>query len=145
MAEKGKSRRDSLDATSPLSPLASYPVGAAEEKSRAREMYGFAAWVTTYLAFIVYVIWGVVPPEWLDAVGITWYPSREWTILVPAWTVVTVLLTYFSYFALALYGTPKFSDLATITDTRGTRYEEEMGDIPLSIVNTILFGNTRQS
>lgn len=46
-----------------------------------------------------------------------WYSgmSREWAILVPAWTVVLVLLTYFSYFALALARTPGFSDLSTIT------------------------------
>jgi hypothetical protein len=40
---------------------------------------------------------------------------REWALLVPAWTVVTVLLTYFTYFSMALRGTPAFSDSSTYT------------------------------
>lgn len=40
---------------------------------------------------------------------------REWAILVPAWTIVVILLTYFVYFALALYGTPPFTSMSSIT------------------------------
>lgn len=40
---------------------------------------------------------------------------REWAIIVPAWSVVLVLLTYASYFALALSNTPSLSDLSCIT------------------------------
>lgn len=42
---------------------------------------------------------------------------REWAILLPAWSVVVVLLTYFVYFALAIYGTPSFSSMSTMTGT----------------------------
>lgn len=34
---------------------------------------------------------------------------------MPAYGMVLVLLTYFTYFALALAGTPAFADLRTIT------------------------------
>jgi phosphatidylinositol N-acetylglucosaminyltransferase subunit P len=37
---------------------------------------------------------------------------REWAILIPAWTIVVVLLTYWVYFALALYRTPAFTDIS---------------------------------
>lgn len=40
---------------------------------------------------------------------------REWSLLIPAYGMVLVLLTYFTYFALALAGTPSFSDMRTIT------------------------------
>ena len=40
---------------------------------------------------------------------------REWSLLVPAYGMVLVLLTYFTYFALALAGTPSFADMRTIT------------------------------
>ena len=40
---------------------------------------------------------------------------REWALLIPAYGMVLVLLTYFTYFALALAGTPAFSDSRTIT------------------------------
>lgn len=38
-------------------------------------------------------------------------------MLFPAWSMVLVLLTYFAYFSLALFGTPAFSDISTITGT----------------------------
>ena len=40
---------------------------------------------------------------------------REWSLLVPAYGMVLVLLTYAAYFALALAGTPAFADMRTIT------------------------------
>jgi phosphatidylinositol glycan class P protein len=36
-------------------------------------------------------------------------------LLIPAWSMVLVLLTYFTYFSLALFATPAFSDISTIT------------------------------
>lgn len=36
--------------------------------------------------------------------------SREWTLLLPAYSIVLVLLTYFVYFAIAIARTPSFSD-----------------------------------
>ena len=40
---------------------------------------------------------------------------REWALLIPAYSVIVCFLTYFSYFALAIAGTPAFSDMSTIT------------------------------
>lgn len=39
---------------------------------------------------------------------------REWSILLPAYSIVLILLTYFIYWALALYNTPPPTDLRTI-------------------------------
>lgn len=41
--------------------------------------------------------------------------QREWAVLLPAYSIMLVLLTYVTYFALALSGTPSFSDISTIT------------------------------
>ena len=46
---------------------------------------------------------------------------REWALLVPAYGMVLVLLTYFTYFALALAGTPAFSEMRAITGECTTR------------------------
>ena len=40
---------------------------------------------------------------------------REWSLLIPAYGMTLVLLTYVAYFALSLAGTPSFSDMSTIT------------------------------
>jgi hypothetical protein len=40
--------------------------------------------------------------------------KSEWALLLPAYVMFLVLLTYFIYFALAFSETPKFSDITTI-------------------------------
>ncbi|THH01495.1 hypothetical protein EW145_g6898 [Phellinidium pouzarii] len=106
----------SNEPTSPRSPLAPYPYPASSTqlRSRAPEFYGFVAWTSTYALFVLYVLWALFPDEWITRLGIEWYPSREWAILLPAYSVILILLTYFTYWALALYGTPSLGDMCTI-------------------------------
>ncbi|TBU52365.1 PIG-P-domain-containing protein [Dichomitus squalens] len=105
--------------TSPTSPLAPYPpLAPTESRSRAPEFYGFVAWTSTYLLFVLYLLWAFLPDETIVALGVAWYPNREWSLLIPAYGMVLVLLTYFTYFALALAGTPSFADMRTITDSK---------------------------
>ncbi|KAI0763465.1 PIG-P-domain-containing protein [Trametes elegans] len=145
--------------TSPTSPLAPYPpILPTETRSRAPEFYGFVAWAGTYLLFVLYLLWALLPDAAIRALGVTWYPNREWALLIPAYGMVLVLLTYFTYFALALAGTPAFADMRTITDSKAhlpdaaTRAQPapylaharpdappEMYDIPLGLVNRVVF------
>ena len=40
---------------------------------------------------------------------------REWALLVPAWSVMTVILTYIAYSALAIRATPAFDEMRAVT------------------------------
>ncbi|KAK0445223.1 PIG-P-domain-containing protein [Armillaria borealis] len=104
-------RRDSI-LTTPTSPLAPFPpLPPPELRTRAPEFYGFVAWTSTSLLFVVYLLWAILPDEYIEWLGITWYPSREWAVLLPAYSrVVVFLLAYFVYFALAIHGAPSLSD-----------------------------------
>ncbi|OJT08847.1 Phosphatidylinositol N-acetylglucosaminyltransferase subunit P [Trametes pubescens] len=141
--------------TSPVSPLAPYPpLLPAETRSRAPEFYGFVAWASTYLLFVLYLAWALLPDRAILALGVSWYPNREWALLVPAYGMVLVLLTYFTYFALALAGTPAFADLRTITDSKAHVPADAapylahgrpdalplQHDIPLGLVNRVVYG-----
>ncbi|KAJ3514319.1 hypothetical protein NMY22_g14775 [Coprinellus aureogranulatus] len=126
-----------------------------EHRSRAPEFYGFVAWTSTYLLFVIYLLWAFLPDAWIVWLGVTWYPNREWAILVPAWSIMAVLFTYIVYFALALRGTPPLDDLNSITDGHtlypkarddglnpwiaATEPIPELYDIPLSMVNRVLY------
>ena len=175
------------DPTSPTAPLAAFPPQPEEYRSRAPELYGFVAWSSTYLLFVLFILWSFLPDEWIVWSGVTWYPNRyflptllrvlskigvpehrEWALLFPAWSVVLVLLTYFTYFSLALFATPAFSDISTITgvsnspvlslhpptarpDSKGRLLDPatfdfadeavatEMYDIPITLVNHALY------
>lgn len=54
------------------------PVATSQtvSKSRAPEFYGFVAWASTSLLFIVYVLWALLPDSWIVATGVDWYPNR---------------------------------------------------------------------
>ncbi|KAK0232314.1 PIG-P-domain-containing protein [Armillaria nabsnona] len=149
-------RRDSI-LTTPTSPLAPFPpLPPPELRSRAPEFYGFVAWTSTSLLFVVYLLWAILPDEYIEWLGVTWYPSREWAVLLPAYSVVVFLLAYFVYFALAIYGAPSLSDTCTFTDSRShylpvcegkqgyTPFARpdavpELYDIPIGLVNRVLY------
>ncbi|TFK38044.1 PIG-P-domain-containing protein [Crucibulum laeve] len=133
-----------------------------EERSRAPEFYGFVALTSTYLLFGLYVLWALLPDEYIEWTGVTWYPNREWAILIPSWTIVVILLTYFVYWALAIAATPSFNDMSVLTDSRinlpnppadpgfRNRYFDsarpdaipELYDIPIGMVNRVLYRNS---
>ncbi|KAG6850128.1 hypothetical protein H0H93_000750 [Arthromyces matolae] len=86
-------------------------------RSRAPEFYGFVAWTSTTLAFVLYVLWALLPDDYIEWVGINWYPNREWAILLPAWSIMLVITTYIVYSSMAIAATPSFTDMSAITGT----------------------------
>jgi phosphatidylinositol glycan class P protein len=131
--------------TSPVSPLAPFPPSPPESRSRAPEFYGFVAWTSTSLLFCLFLLWGLLPDEYILWLGVDWYPSRyvriscllfhlfisnskrEWALLLPAYSVVLIMLTYFVYWALAISATPSFSDMSTIVGTFRTIPNQRKG------------------
>ncbi|KAF9529932.1 PIG-P-domain-containing protein [Crepidotus variabilis] len=151
--------------TSPRSSTAPipWPPQSEERRSRASEFYGFVAWTSTYLLFVLYVLWAVLPDEWIRRTGVTWYPNREWALLVPAWSIVVVISTYIAYSAIALRATPAFHEMSSVADSRVALPSEddtlrnpyfksahrnsipELYDIPIGVVNSVLYHDTLHS
>ncbi|BEJ14322.1 hypothetical protein CspHIS471_0400890 [Cutaneotrichosporon sp. HIS471] len=152
------------DVGMPMSPLAPISPWPPEEPSApypdlpvAKEVYGLLAVLLTYLAFGAYLVWAFAPSHWLDAVGWTWYPSREWAIIVPCWLMMVVLLTYWSYTALTAFLIPAFQSPSIITDERSNMPPEVPGaapyywkfaeadavpeavDLPIDLANRVLY------
>ncbi|KAG8698018.1 hypothetical protein FRC08_006179 [Ceratobasidium sp. 394] len=153
--------------TSPSSPVAAYPPLLIPEDElptgSAPEFYGFVAWLTTAILWFVYLFWALLPDKVIRGIGITWYPNREWALLIPSYAVFLVLLTYFTYFALAIYATPSYSELKTITDQHShphvQAFQTDMSgaphsieepipqayDLPIGFVNQVLYGKRRRT
>ena len=68
--------------TSPTAPLAAFPPQPEEYRSRAPEFYGFVAWSSTYLLFLLFILWGFLPDEWIVWSGVTWYPNRYFRLIL---------------------------------------------------------------
>lgn len=66
------------------------------------EYYGFAVYLGSSAAFLVYTLWAYLPAPLLHQLGIWWYPDRWWALAVPCWLVALVV---YIYIALASYNT----------------------------------------
>jgi len=62
--------------TSPTQPLARFPPPNSSTHSRAPEFYGFVAFTSTFVLYIAYVLWALLPDRYIRALGIDWYPNR---------------------------------------------------------------------
>jgi len=76
------------------------PVARASPKIPTYEYYGFALYLASSAAFIMYLLWAYLPSPLLHQLGIYYYPNRWWALAVPAWLVVGVV---WIYIALASY------------------------------------------
>lgn len=66
-----------MEPTSSISPLAPFPLEPPDEyRSRAPEFYGFVAWTSTTIAFVLYLLWALLPDDYIAWLGVEWYPSR---------------------------------------------------------------------
>ncbi|KAF2181840.1 PIG-P-domain-containing protein [Zopfia rhizophila CBS 207.26] len=77
-------------------------VPRASPKVPTYEYYGFALYLASSAAFLMYILWAYVPSPLLHQMGIHYYPNRWWALAVPAWLVVLVM---YIYVALASYNT----------------------------------------
>ncbi|KAH7904401.1 hypothetical protein BJ138DRAFT_1175363 [Hygrophoropsis aurantiaca] len=98
-----------------------------EYRSRAPEFYGFVAWTSTTICFILFLFWALLPDDitiWVGRMG-------------PAPPVVLVLLTHCVYFSLAIARPPAFSEINAFIDPNTI---SELHDIPIGIVNRVIYG-----
>ncbi|TGZ85168.1 PIG-P-domain-containing protein [Ascodesmis nigricans] len=81
------------------------------------EYYGFGLYVLSNFTAILYLIWAFCPAEVLGGMGVTYYPSRWWSLAIPAYLVVVVC---YIYVALAAWNigvlTPPLDSLECVVD-----------------------------
>lgn len=77
-------------------------VPRASPKVPTYEYYGFALYLGSSAAFLMYILWAYVPAPMLHQMGIHYYPNRWWALAVPCWLVALVI---YIFVALASYNT----------------------------------------
>ena len=87
-----------------------------------REAYGFVLYIFASVLWIAINLWAILPEEALIALGIEWFPRREWAYLLVAWSLVLVLTTYLSFGALNMYNTPNIDSIHCLTDDHAVIY-----------------------
>ncbi|KAG5519033.1 hypothetical protein PMAC_002564 [Pneumocystis sp. 'macacae'] len=125
-----------------------YPLAA---KVPTYEYYGFVLYLGSTIIFGIYIIWSYFPVSVLDAVGITYYPERLWSLTLPSYFIVTII---YIYFALIGYNTkvltPKFNQIECITDSYAKvsntvnikSTSDAVIDLPVGEVSFLLYGDS---
>lgn len=62
------------------------------------EIYGFVGWVSSFILFIVFVIWSFFPDEILNKYGISYYPDKRWALTIPS--IIVMGFVYFQIFVV---------------------------------------------
>jgi hypothetical protein len=104
---------------SPIQALSSlptqFPPRTSSDPGPTVESQGFVLYLGSLILYLTYLFWAYAPDSTLHSLGIDWYPSREWALLGPAWSVMAGAFVYFSYIALNIFITPSLDSLHTIT------------------------------
>ena len=77
-------------------------VPRASPKVPTYEYYGFALYLASSAAFLLYLLWAYLPSPFLHRLGLYYYPNRWWALAIPAWLVIAIV---YIYVALASYNT----------------------------------------
>ncbi|KAJ3044392.1 hypothetical protein HDV00_002284 [Rhizophlyctis rosea] len=117
----------------------------------AREYYGFVIYLSTIVGLILYLLWALLPDAILHSVGITYYPSRHWALVIPIWILGLIPFITLMFLGHNLFITPSLDSLYTITDEFANPMPAsdfhklskdsvpDLQDIPIGVVSEYLY------
>jgi len=69
------------------------------------------------------LLWAFVPDQIIEAVGVAYYPERQWAIILPAWAACAVLfLIFFVYESINQASVKPFTSIHTVKDSTFKSY-----------------------
>ena len=99
-----------------------YPMGLETHHmppSTYLEFYGFAMYLTSFIAFIAYIVWAYEPGSILHEWGLTYYPEKHWSISLPAYLLSCLMFLVIFNFGYTLYHTPTLESFHIIAGKCG--------------------------
>ncbi|PSC68340.1 phosphatidylinositol N-acetylglucosaminyltransferase subunit P isoform X1 [Micractinium conductrix] len=119
------------------------------------EVYGFVGWITSAVAYVLFLLWAYTPDYVLSAHGITYYPSKHWALALPAWACVSVVFAYWVYESLCMVTCPAPGGPTALAGAHSRRREEAglasyfpgatrsippLVDVPQQLISAVLHG-----
>eukprot|EP01083_Nonionella_stella_P016671 46575_1 len=95
---------------------------APSEKQTSRsvtpfpDVYGFILWISIRVGGVLYLMWALIPDWVWHSHGITYYPSRLWSISVPTYFCVSWWCLVIGYVGYNYYKTNSWDSIHTIKD-----------------------------
>lgn len=100
--------------------------------TESRANYGFALYLASKTAFVVYLAWAFIPSDWLAIIGLTYLPQKYWAIVIPVWVCCVIMVITILYPAINMLLVPPMNDPRILTDSyaRPSINEVRPGGIP---------------
>jgi len=124
-------------------------------KTRSTEVYGFVLWITTFVIYVIFLLWAFLPEETLIGFGITYYPAKWWAIALPSYVLVSGVFVLVAYVSYNLMHTNPLQSFGTFTDCYSRYLDKaereraalgssdysipEVSDLPIATVNRLLY------
>lgn len=93
-------------------------MASARHGASSVEVYGFVGWIASFVSAAMFGLWAWLPESALHAMGVTYYPNKQWALILPAYLVVTVLCGFWAYESLNMMDVPPLTALRTVFDDR---------------------------
>ena len=117
---------------------------------KKEEIYGFIGWIGTAAMFVVYLVWAFCPDATLRSFGISYYPNKYWAVALPCYFCVLFVTVQIVYQGINIVCCPSFKSYNHLQDNftrRGMAEGDgipEIADIPIPVVNKVLYGDSKQ-
>lgn len=114
-----------------------------------RCIYGYVLYLVSFASLVLYLIWAIIPSKVINLIGLTYIPSKYWSIAFPVFVLTLILI-----FSVCLYPsvnylfTPQLNSSQTLTDksSRKSSTREKtfkgippLSDLPLDFVSNQLY------
>mmetsp|Transcript_10830 Transcript_10830/g.23294 ORF Transcript_10830/g.23294 Transcript_10830/m.23294 type:complete len:157 (-) Transcript_10830:527-997(-) len=88
------------------------------------EVYGFAGYILSAFAFGLFLLWAYLPEKALVAVGVTYYPDKQWAVILPGWLLIALAFALFVYESVNQVHAKPFSSMHTVHDVSSKSYKQ---------------------
>ncbi|CAI5441673.1 unnamed protein product [Caenorhabditis angaria] len=98
----------------------------------ARGIYGFALYIVSWCLLIAYLFWAIVPVPVLHSLGITYFPSKLWALIIGFTLPFLVILYILIVFSINCWRFGGYSIFKNVEEVQND-FGERTSDTPINV------------